>query len=113
MGWAGGGEVFDPVAEKMIELGVAGNVKTEVLAVLINGLQMRGWDTEEESLGEFKNDEAIVEAFRRNKVLIRCRDENGPDGTDWCERERGDRGHADGQHADYFGRMWPVTVPGD
>ena len=108
MGWASGDEVFDPVALKMQELGLSDEAKTEVLAVLIDALQERGWDTEGESLGEFADDEAIVEAFRRNGVIVKC---GCPEGqADWCERERGARGHEDGQHEHYTGRKWPVTA---
>jgi hypothetical protein len=109
MGWASANPIFDETARKMQELGVAPEVKTEVLTVLIHELQMRDWDTEGESLGDFAGDEAIVEAFRRNKIIIECEDKNEADGlVSWCERERGDRGHQDGQHEDCDGRKWPV-----
>jgi len=100
MGWASGGDVFDPVARKMRELGSTDEQVTEVLAVLIDGLQERGWDTEDESLGEFQDDAAIVEAFRRNRILLRCGEQPGG----WCERERG---HPGDEHKDYLGNVVP------
>lgn len=110
MGWAGANEIFDPVARKMGELGVEPSAKTEVLASLINLLQMNDWDTEGESLGEFEDDEAVVEAFRRNGVIVHCGEKGDLDGhAVYCERERGDRGHGDGQHEDWRGWKWPVA----
>lgn len=105
MGWASAGSIFDPVARKMTELGVSPEIKTEVLSTLIHELQMGDWDTEGESLGEFKDNPAIVEAFRRNKVIIECGDESN-DG-DWCELERG---HGGDFHEDYRKKHWPVTT---
>jgi hypothetical protein len=64
MGWAGGNDVFDPVARTLIELGTDDSAKTQICSVLIDGLQDRGWDTESESLGQVADDPAIVAAFR-------------------------------------------------
>src|SRR5690242_11131900 len=110
MGWSGANAIFDPVARKMTELKVPGEVKTGVLAVLIHELQQGDWDTESESLEIFADDEAVVDAFRRNNVIIEC-DEGFTvrDEPHWCERERGPRGHADGRHQDYAGFTWPVA----
>lgn len=99
MGWAGANSIFDPVAYKMTELGVAPEVKTEVLAELIRQMQMGDWDTEGESLDEFQGDPAIVEAFRRNGVILHC----GQIGSVWCELERG---HSGDVHKDYAGKTW-------
>lgn len=110
MGWSGGNEVFDPVAMKMQELGLSDDVKTEVLTVLVRGLQMRDWDDEGESLDIFQDDPAIVEAFRRNEVVFKCNERAEVNGFSlWCGRERGPLGHQDGQHEDY-GRTWPATT---
>lgn len=113
MGWASGDEVFDPVARRMQQLALPADAKTEVLSVLIEALQDRGWDTEGESLGEFVGDEAIVEAFRRNGIIIRCGQQALVAGeAAWCSRERGDRGHEDGQHEDEWHRKWPAAKAG-
>jgi hypothetical protein len=108
MGWASGNGIFDPVARKTRELGLTEQQRTEILTVLIHEMQMHDWDTEGESLDEFQDDKAVVEAFRRNEVILECGNE-GDSGGDWCERERGPRGHADGQHEDGSGIRWPVT----
>ena len=107
MGWSGGDEVFDPVASALINSRATDTVKTEVLSELIAALQNRGWDTEEESLGDFQDDPAIVEAFRRNGVIIACQAENEDvHVTQWCALERG---HGGEFHEDTGGRRWPVT----
>lgn len=109
MGWAGGNEIFDPVARKAQELRLSARQRTELLAVLIYEMQMRDWDTEGESLGEFQGDEAVVEAFRQNQVIIRCGAQETMEGG-WCKRERGPRGHADGMHEDDRGTSWPAVL---
>lgn len=63
MGWASGGEVFDPIATKLINLNASDIVMFEICSTLIRGLQERGWDTEAESLGEFQDYPEIVAAF--------------------------------------------------
>lgn len=113
MGWNSANEIFDPVARKAQELGLTGEQRTELLSVLIDQLQQGDWDTEDESLDEFKDDEAVVEAFRRNKIYVTCREQMILDdgGYSWCEREKGERGHKDGKHQDYKGRLSGRTVP--
>lgn len=64
-----GDEVFDPVADKLIELGVDPIVRREVCSVLIDALQQVGWDTEYESMQRYMNDLAIVAAFVEHGVL--------------------------------------------
>jgi len=104
MGWASAGAIFDPVAKAMVELGAPDEMKIRVLGDLIGALQDGDWDTEDESLGEFQDDAAIVEAFRRHGVIRHCAGESG-DG-DWCELERG---HA-GDHADDRGKCWAADA---
>jgi hypothetical protein len=104
MGWASAGAIFDPVARKLIELGAPDDLKTEVLAILIGELE--DWDTRDESLEQFEDDEAIVEAFRRHGTVIGCRATGTvQDVRVWCVKERG---HLDGGsvHTDYCGREW-------
>lgn len=111
MGWSGGNYVFDPVARKARELALTDEQKTGLLTVLIRELQDRDWDTEDESLEEFKDDQAIVEAFRRQEVILECSHSYGKGAaTRWCERERGAIGHQDGQHEDADGVTWPVRT---
>lgn len=70
MGWNSAGEIFDPVARKLIEIGASAEVTTEVLGELINALQEGDWDTEDESLYEFRDNPAIVEAFRQYGITL-------------------------------------------
>lgn len=63
MGWSGGDEVFDPVADALIEAQVDDAVIFKVLTTLISKLQGRDWDTEEESLSRYQNNPAVVAAF--------------------------------------------------
>lgn len=113
MGRAWCGEVFGPVARKTREIGMPDGQRTAVLEALIRALQGNDWDTEGESLAEFGDDEAVVEAFRRCKVIIACGEEGLVDGEHaWCARERLPRGHDDGQHRSEFGETWPV-IAGD
>lgn len=87
MGWASAGAIFDPVAKAMVELGAPDEMKTRVLSTLIGTLQDGDWDTEEESLGQFQHDPAIVEAFRQHGVIVRCGESCCNGG--YCELERG------------------------
>lgn len=106
MGWASAGAIFDPVAKAMVELGAPDEMKTRVLGDLIGALQDGDWDTESESLGEFQDDPAIVEAFRQHGVIVPCGDDGG---EEWCELERG---HA-GDHADWRKQTWPRQPDGE
>lgn len=102
MGWASGGDVFDPVANKLIELDAPADLKQQVCSVLIGALQNRGWDTESESLGEYQDDPAIIAAFREHDIFLGCWIVDA-DGGWTCELERGH----DGDHDDNYGHTWP------
>lgn len=90
MGWASAGAIFDPVAKAMVELNAPDEMKTRILGDLIGALQDGDWDTEHESLDEFRDDPAIVEAFRQHNVFTECGDADGE--REWCELERGHEG---------------------
>lgn len=68
MGWASGDEVFDPVAQALVKQGASDEMKIAVLEPLIDALRDKGWDTEHESAGMFREDAAVMEAFRRAGV---------------------------------------------
>jgi hypothetical protein len=70
MGWNSAGEIFDPVAQSLIDTGATDEVKRKVLGDLINALQDGDWDTEGESLDLFKDDPAIVQAFADHDVHL-------------------------------------------
>lgn len=76
MGWASGNLVFDPVCRHVLELVHGGDLEEvvgqEVLEQLIQALQDVGWDTEDESLAEFRDNLMVVMAFAACDVgLIR------------------------------------------
>ncbi|MER6605880.1 hypothetical protein ABT282_08165 [Streptomyces sp. NPDC000927] len=101
MGWASGNEIFDPVAETLIIEGASDALKKSVCSALIKALRDRDWDTEDESLGMFEHDEAIVEAFRQNGIILECHEEH-PENPWQCEEERN---HC-GSHRDDLGNTW-------
>lgn len=106
MGWCSAGRYFEPVADKLIETGASDDTRYEVCKTLISALQEGDWDTEDESLGLYTEDEAIVRAFRDCGVYVSC----GADNSDvedadeylWCEEERGH----EGKHKDYNGKTF-------
>lgn len=83
MGWASGGEVFDPVARTLVDYNVPDWVMRDVCKVLIIRLQDRDWDCEEESLGEFAEVPAIVQAFADCGIFLR----SDPRHSDYGEDE--------------------------
>lgn len=103
MGWSSANGIFDPVAQKLAELGASDELVTGVLETLIEQLQGGDWDTEDESLERFADDEAVVEAFRRRGVYDRCGNEGSMLGTrTWCRLETGH----DGPHDNHRGQEW-------
>ena len=96
MGWNSAGDIFDPVAKALVELNAPDDMKIRVLGDLIGALRDGDWDTEDESLDQFQNDPAIVEAFRQHDVIIKCGAED--DGR-WCDLER----HVGDNHRDWHG----------
>lgn len=105
MGWASASEIFDPVAVRMKELRIPDMQRTEVLEVLIREMRILDWDTEDESLARFRDDPAVVEAFRRNEVFARCGYVREDDRE--CDREQG---HPPDFHMDWTMEKWPVRA---
>jgi len=68
VGFSGGNEIFDPVARKLITLGIDDETRYQISGALIGALQESDWDTEDESLEEFKADDAIVRAFAEHGI---------------------------------------------
>jgi len=102
VGWNSANDIFDPVADALIEANVSDEIKTRILSILNSTLQDGDWHTEGESLGEYQDDPAIVQAFRQNGIVVHCSDEGGPNGDWWCEEERN---HTT-DHKDFLGRTW-------
>jgi hypothetical protein len=101
MGWASAGNIFDPVAQVLIDCGAPDDLKTRALGKLIDTLRDGDWDTCEESLEGFEHDPAVVQAFRDNGIVLHC---NVNKGALWCEKEKSH----DGDHWDSSGDMWPA-----
>jgi hypothetical protein len=68
MGWASASDIFDPVAQALIDAGVSDDVKRQVLGKLIDKLQAEDWDTEDESVDAFRDDPLIVSLFMERGV---------------------------------------------
>lgn len=102
MGWSSGGDIFDTVAQALIDADAPYTMKREVCSKLIGMLSGEDWDTQDESLGMFDHDVAVVDAFREHGFVVHCfaGDEGGE--FEPCERELGH----DGDHEDYRGRTW-------
>lgn len=83
MGWSSANSVFDPVARALIDAGADDTTKRKVLGDLIGGLQEGDWDTEDESLEDFLDDPAVVQAFADRGVHLTdrrcCRAEHAND----------------------------------
>lgn len=103
MGWASAGDIFDPIARVLIELDAPEEMKRRVLGPLIDKLRNEDWDTEGESLEEFRDDPVIVAIFRERDVTIDCGAEDGPGGR--AKRCTRTLGH-DGDHVDDDDRSW-------
>jgi hypothetical protein len=70
MGWASAAEIFDPVAQGLIDAGASDEIKRRVLGPLIGKLLGEDWDTADYSLEEFKGDPAIVAAFAEHGITL-------------------------------------------
>jgi hypothetical protein len=83
MGWSSANEIFNPVARSLIDAGADDTTKRKVLGDLIDRLQDGDWDTEDESLEDFLDDPAIVQAFADHNVHLSdrrcCRAEHAKD----------------------------------
>lgn len=64
MGWAGAGDIFDPVCEELQKSHLWPETRKQILVILIKTLQDGEWDTEDESLERFQDDDVVVAAFR-------------------------------------------------
>lgn len=70
MGWSSANDIFNPVARALREAGTSDQTKRKVLGDLIGRLQENDWDTEDESLEDFLDDPAIVQAFADHNVHL-------------------------------------------
>lgn len=68
MGWGSAYRIFNNVADGLIEAGADDEVKEKTLTKLIADLRDEDWDTELDSLQDYRNDPAIVRAFAANDI---------------------------------------------
>jgi len=106
MGWIEAREIFDPVAQALIDVGASDEIKTRTCNALIKALQSWGWEAESDSLERFAGDPAIVAAFRENRIIRHCCERPHPtDVLNWCVLEI----NHDEDHKGYHGKTWPRT----
>lgn len=106
MGWSHGEEVFDDVARTVIETGAPAEIQRAILGKLIDRLRHVDWDTADESLREFRDNQLIIELFRERGITADCGDQGGPEHADECTRMLGH----DGDHVDDQDYSWPQTA---
>jgi hypothetical protein len=68
MGWSGAHDIFNGVADVLIQTGVNSEAIRLTLLRLIRELQARDWDTEDESLDQFRDHPLIVSVFYAAEV---------------------------------------------
>jgi hypothetical protein len=68
MGWGSAYEIFNDVADGLIEANASDEVKERVCTKLIGNLQSEDWDTELDSLQSYLGDPAIVRAFAAHDI---------------------------------------------
>jgi hypothetical protein len=65
MGWASAGQIFDPVAQALVDADAPDETITTVCAALIRQLMEGDWDTLDESIGVFGDQPAVMAAFAK------------------------------------------------
>ncbi|MET9713737.1 hypothetical protein [Nocardiopsis alba] len=70
MGWASAGTIFNNVARSLNAAGTSEDTKRRVLGQLIDNLRDGDWDTEDESLDEFREDPVIVDLFAQRGIHL-------------------------------------------
>lgn len=68
MGWGSAYEIFDTVADALIEAKASDEIKERALTKVIGKLQEDDWDTELDLLQSYLDDPAIVAAFANNGI---------------------------------------------
>lgn len=70
VGWASAGTIFNNVARSLNAAGTSEDTKRRVLGQLIDNLRDGDWDTEDESLDEFREDPVIVDLFAQRGIHL-------------------------------------------
>lgn len=72
MGWASANPIFDETIREAIYNDVEGRALYCIASALIAQLQNGDWDTEDESLEQFRDQPEVIRAFKDAGVLIPC-----------------------------------------
>lgn len=120
MGWAGGGDVVEPVLVLMLGMVENDDIHPmdaeSILHALIRSCQGRDWDTEEETLGEYQDVPWVVSAFWAAGVYLPCGAETDAEGLQGqtiyltCDLPRGHT--VDHRDSDYE-TEWPLATEGN
>lgn len=65
MGWGSAGQIFDDVAQGLIEAGASDEILDKVCYRLAKSLTDQDWDTVDESIDEFRGHPVVQNALRR------------------------------------------------
>lgn len=104
MGWGSAGyRIFDPVAHALIEAEASDGLTRKTLGSLIDQLRELDWDTEHDSLDQFRDDTIIVAVFAERGITTDCRDGGGDEQSTECSRNLGHKG----DHRDDQDNSWP------
>lgn len=105
MGWRGGREFFDTVADSLIRTSADDETRRQVCSDLIGSLLAAGWTDDGCALGDRADDPAMVQAFRdHGHFLEYCDTRNPADQRALCRLEAAHLG----DHKDTFrGGTWP------
>lgn len=68
MGWSSGGDVFNAVAQALIDGGASDELKRRVCEALAEELADADWDYVEESLERFAHDPVVTDALNRSSA---------------------------------------------
>ena len=63
MGWASASGIFDSAVSAAIEAGLDGDKLTQFATNMIDTLSDQDWDTQDESVEQFRNNPYVVKAF--------------------------------------------------
>lgn len=64
MGWNSANPIFDETARAVLNANIGSEKTTDILTVLIDQLRDGDWDTLDESINEFRDEPAVIAAFR-------------------------------------------------
>jgi len=79
MGWSGGNTAAEPVIEQLITEVARGTISKEaasrIVFKMVRGLRNCDWDTEDEVLRDFRDEDFVVNGFLLAGVALECQAE--------------------------------------